>query len=224
MLSFINATKEFRLDNENTITPVKDVSLDIGEGELIVITGRSGTGKTTLLNLAAGMVKPTSGRVTLEGKDLSSMNDRQLSAMRSNTLGFVFQFPSLLPPLSVIENVSLPSVFAGKNGNNHATERAAQLLDMLGLAGRLNVYPKQLSAGEQKRVIIARSLINQPRLVLADEPTSDLDTRTEKEVMNILRNVNQTGVTFLIVTHSLELVSFATRAFDMNKGELTRIK
>lgn len=223
MLSFNNVTKEFRLDEENTITPVRNVSLEIEEGEFIVITGRSGTGKTTLLNLAAGMVKPTSGQVMIDNLDLGEMTDRQLSSMRSQKIGFVFQFPSLLPPLTIKDNVSLPSIFANGNASKAAGERAIRLLDTLGLASKADVYPRQLSAGEQKRVVIARSLINQPRLILADEPTSDLDNRTEKEVMGILRDINSSGVTFLIVTHSLELVAFATRAFEMDNGNLNRI-
>ncbi len=223
MLTFNNVTKEFRLDEENIITPVRNVSLEVKEGEFIVITSRSGTGKTTLLNLAAGMVRPTSGQVMIDNLDLGEMTDRQLSSLRSQKMGFVFQFPSLLPPLTIKDNVSLPSIFANGNGSKAAGERAVQLLDTLGLASKADVYPRQLSAGEQKRVVIARSLINQPRLILADEPTSDLDNRTEKEIMGILRDINSRGVTFLIVTHSLELVAFATRAFEMENGNLNRI-
>lgn len=223
MLSFNNVTKEFRLDGETTITPVRNVSLKIEPGEFIVIIGRSGTGKTTLLNLAAGMVNPTTGQVTINHQDLAEMTDRQISSLRSQKIGFVFQFPSLLPPLTVKDNVSLPAIFANGNGSKGTGERAAQLLDMLGLADKMGVYPRQLSAGEQKRAVIARSLINQPQLVLADELTSDLDNRTEREVMRILRDINSRGVTFLIVTHSLELVAFATRAFEMENGHLNSI-
>ena len=223
MLSFKNVTKEFRLDEGNTITPVRDVSLKIEPGEFIVIIGRSGTGKTTLLNLAAGLVRPTSGWVEMDGRDLAAMSDKEIASLRSQKLGFVFQFPSLIPSLSVQENVSLPATFAGGGGSKGAKGRAVQLLGTLSLASKVDVYPKQLSAGEQKRVVIARALINQPQLVLADEPTSDLDTRTEKEVMDILRDINVKGVTFLIVTHSLELANFASRAFEMENGHLSCI-
>lgn len=221
MLSFAHVTKEFRLDDRTAITPVSELDLQIEAGELVVIVGRSGTGKTTLLNLAAGLVRPTRGQVIIDGTDLAGMSDRQVSSLRSQKIGFVFQFPSLLPSLTVKENVRLPSIFNDGAGAGGHGERARELLAMLGLEGRLDVYPRQLSAGEQKRVVIARALFNEPRLILADEPTSDLDNRTENEVMDIMRDINSRGVTFMIVTHSLELVNFATRAFEMENGRLT---
>jgi len=223
MLRLNNVTKEFRLDEVNSITPVRDVSLSIEPGEFIVIIGRSGTGKTTLLNLAAGLVRPTSGTVQIGDADLAGLSDREVSALRSERIGFVFQFPSLLPPLTIQDNVSLPAIFVNKNGAKAAAGRARELLETLGLGSKLDVFPRQLSAGEQKRVVIARSLINQPQLILADEPTSDLDTRTEEEVMGILRDINAKGVTFLVVTHSLELTEFATRVFEMEAGTLRQL-
>jgi ABC-type lipoprotein export system ATPase subunit len=227
MLSFDKVTKDFQLDEGTTITPVRGVSLDIEPGEFVIVIGRSGTGKTTLLNLAAGLVKPNSGRVTIDGSDLGKMNQKQLSVLRSEKIGFIFQFPSLIPALTVGDNVSLPTIFAHNNGNGNGnrsvSERAEDLLEMLGVASKKNVFPRQLSAGETKRVVLARSLINHPQLILADEPTSDLDSRTEQEVMNILRDVNSKGVTFLIVTHSLQLVPFATRAFEMENGILKEL-
>jgi len=182
-----------------------------------MIFGRSGTGKTTLLNLAAGLVKPTSGRVKIEDQDLSEMTDKQLSSLRSQKIGFVFQFPSLLPSLTVKENLSLPAIFAQRK---EVSSRTMMLLEMVGLAGKKDVYPRQLSVGEQKRIVLARSLINEPQLILADEPTSDLDDRTEQEVMGILRDFNAKGVTFLIVSHNLQLIPFATRALQMENGQL----
>jgi ABC-type lipoprotein export system ATPase subunit len=222
MLSFRNVTKNFRLDAATTITPVRDVSLTVEPGEFIVVIGRSGTGKTTLLNLAAGLVKPNAGQVLINDTDLAGMTDKELSALRSQKLGFVFQFPSLLPALTVRDNISLPAIFANDRGKG-ADSQALKLLDMLGLVGKADVHPRQLSAGETKRVVIARSLINQPQIVLADEPTSDLDSKTETEVMEILRQINSKGVTFLIVTHNLQLVNFATRAFEMENGRLKPI-
>lgn len=223
MLSFNNVTKNYRLDRDIIITPVNNVNIQIERGEFIVIIGRSGTGKTTLLNLAAGLVKPSSGRVTIDNQDLGRLNDKQLSLLRSREIGFVFQFPSLLPSLNILDNVSLPAIFTGGKDEKDANSRAAHILDKLGLAEKLNVYPGQLSAGEQKRVVIARSLINGPQLILADEPTSDLDSRTETEVMNIFREINSRGITFLIVTHNLDLVNFATRAFEMQNGGMKEI-
>jgi ABC-type lipoprotein export system ATPase subunit len=223
MLSFENVTKEFQLDAQNVITPVRDMSLEIAPGELIIILGRSGTGKTTLLNLAAGMVRPTRGKVSIEDKDLAALNDRELSALRTRKLGFMFQFPSLLPALNIQDNVSLPAIFTDDSGDS-AGQRALELLDMLGLSGKASVYPRQLSAGEQKRAVIARALLNQPAIVLADEPTSDLDEHTESEVMEHLVGINRRGVTFLIVTHNRELKKFASRAFEMDHGSLSQIR
>lgn len=222
ILAFENVTKEYHLDEENVIAPVHDLSFEIHPGELIVIIGRSGTGKTTMLNLAAGLVRPTAGRVLINGRDLSGLSDKEVSTLRSHQLGFVFQFPSLLPPLTVLDNIMFPTTFVG-DGRRNARERAMGILDRLGLSDKADVFPKQLSAGEQKRVVIARSLINEPSLILADEPTSDLDAKTETEVMSILRGINADGVTFLIVTHSLDLVEFATRAFEMEHGILNQV-
>ncbi len=224
MLAFDAVTKTYRLDEKNTISPVRDVTLEVQAGELVIIVGRSGTGKTTFLNLAAGLVKPTSGRVSVEGRDLASMTQKQLSSLRSERLGFIFQFPSLIPALTVLDNVCLPSIFSANHTLPAVDERAKKLLDDLGLSGRAGVYPRQLSAGETKRVVLARSLINQPQLVLADEPTSDLDDKTEKEVMSLLRDVNASGVTFLMVTHSRQLVPFATRAFEMEARSLRQLE
>ena len=223
MISFENVTKEYRLDNENTISPVRELNLQIEHGEFVVIVGRSGTGKTTLLNLAAGLVRPTRGRVSIGSQDLTDMNDREISSLRGRDIGFIFQFPSLLSSLTVQENVVLPGDFTGGKRDRAVRERAGKLLNSLGLASKSRVYPAQLSAGEQKRVVVARALINNPKLILADEPTSDLDVRTEKEVMDVFRSLNREGVTFLIVTHNLDLINFATRAFEMETGHLKRV-
>ena len=223
MISFQNVVKEFQLDATNSIKPVNNISLEVKDGEFIIIIGRSGSGKTTFLNLACGMIKPGSGSVSINRRDLKDLSDKQLSALRGEILGFIFQFPSLLPALTVLENVALPSIFGQKESGQGAEKRAAGLLKTVGLSSKLNVYPKQLSAGEQKRVVIARSLINRPAIILADEPTSDLDEQTELEIMNLMRDINRTGVTILMVTHSLQLVPYATRAFRMENGTLSQV-
>jgi ABC-type lipoprotein export system ATPase subunit len=227
MISFINTTKEYRLDDQNTITPVNNLSLKIDKGEFIIVTGRSGSGKTTLLNLAAGLIKVTSGQVLIDNHELSKMKDRELSVLRSRKLGFIFQFPSLLPALNVLENVALPRIFVSKNHrkiDNDPFFDAAELLKTVGLENKMEAYPRQLSAGEQKRVVIVRSLINNPDMILADEPTSDLDEQTEEEIMELLGSINKQGVTFLMVTHSLHLTSYADRAFEMINNSLSVYK
>jgi ABC-type lipoprotein export system ATPase subunit len=215
-----NITREYNLDGLTAIKPVNDVTLDVAPGEFIIIIGRSGSGKTTLLNLAAGLVKPTSGEVLVDDTNIHTMTEDQLSLFRSQKIGFIFQFPSLLPSLTISENTIVPTVFGAKQNKREILDRANLLLRAVGLAERKGVYPKQLSAGEQKRAVIARSLINRPEIILADEPTSDLDVQTEREIMGLLRDIHQSGVTFLMVTHSLELIPYATRAFRMESGSL----
>ena len=219
MIKLKEVTKEFNLDQQ-VITPVKEVSLEIGKGDFVMIIGRSGTGKSTVLNLVAGLIKPTSGSVFVEGRDLQTLSDKDMSRLRSNDMGYVFQFPSLLPSLTVLDNIMVPASFATKKSGNGAHKRAKELLGMLGLGERLDCYPRHLSAGEQKRAVIARSLMNEPKILLADEPTSDLDEQTESEIMGLLKQIHESGVTILMVTHSLGLVPFCTRAYSMDKGKL----
>lgn len=223
MLSLRNVTREYVLDEDTVIAPVRDVTLNIGVGEFVVVVGRSGSGKTTLLNLLAGLVKPSSGSVVLDGVDLAGMSDRQLSSLRADKLGFVFQFPSLLPALTALENVAMPATFACREKRAGSFARAAGLLQMVGLSERLNAYPRQLSAGEQRRVVFARSLVNSPELLLADEPTSDLDEQTERDIMGLLKGVHDDGVTIVMVTHSLELLDHATHALRMDGGTLAEL-
>ena len=205
------------------VTPVRHVSLTVSRGDFIIIVGRSGSGKTTLLNLAAGLVKPTSGEVFIGDANVRNMNDKQLSLLRNRKIGFVFQYPSLLSSLNALENVALPASFGPGQRRRNANARASELLELMGLSERLESYPRQLSAGEQKRVVIARSLMNAPEVVLADEPTSDLDEQTEQEIMTLMRQIHAEGVTIMIVTHSLELMRYATRALRMEDGVLTDI-
>ncbi len=221
MISLEKVSKTYILSKENQVRAVQEVSLEISRGEFVVITGRSGSGKTTLLNLMAGLTQPTAGRVVWEGLDLWSVSDRERSRLRNQRLGFVFQFPSLLPALTVVENVTLPTIFSvnGVTPGTHA--RAEELLATVGLSDKLNVYPRQLSAGQQQRVVVARALFNQPQVLLADEPTSDLDEQTEDEIMQLFHRIHgETGVTIVLVTHTTQLVHYGSRAIRMAAGRV----
>jgi ABC-type lipoprotein export system ATPase subunit len=219
MISLSQVSKKYSIGKETTITAARGIDLKVGRGECLVITGRSGAGKTTLLNLVAGLTRPTAGRISWDGVDLWRMPDRQRSLWRNRTIGFVFQFPSLLPSLSVLENVVLPATFGSNRRRPQVYERADTLLRTVGLSDRSAAYPRHLSAGEQQRVVIARSLINQPEVLLADEPTSDLDEQTEKEIMELFQKVHATaGITILMVTHATRLVTYGTRAIEIAGG------
>jgi len=223
MISIRNVTRRYKLDENTIIEPVSNVSLEIHRGEFIIIIGRSGSGKTTLLNLMAGLIKPSAGQILTDGVNLQGMNDRELSRLRSREIGFVFQFPSLLPSLKLIDNVRFPHTFISGGKKQDVTERACRLLEMVGLAEKLECLPRQLSAGEQKRAVIARSLINEPQVLLTDEPTSDLDEKTEKEIMSLMMTIRSAGVTVVMVTHNLQLIPYASRAFKMENSTLTEV-
>jgi ABC-type lipoprotein export system ATPase subunit len=221
MIKLEDVTKVYELGKGNTVTAVRGVSLEIASGEFAVIVGRSGSGKTTLLNLAAGLTRPTSGRVALDGVDLWNLNDQQQSYLRNRKIGFVFQFPSLLPTLTVYENVILPTGFGSDDRGPHVRERAEAMLAKVGLSEKLNTYPRQLSAGQQQRVVIARSLINQPELLLADEPTSNLDEKTETEIIGLFRDLHTNlGLTIVLVTHTRQLISPEMRSIEMAEGRI----
>jgi putative ABC transport system ATP-binding protein/lipoprotein-releasing system ATP-binding protein len=218
MITLREVTKTYTLGKDRSVEAVRGVSLEVQRGEFVIITGRSGSGKTTLLNLVAGMTRPTSGQVLLEDTDLWRLSDREQSRLRNRKLGFVFQFPSLLPSLTALENVVLPTMFWVQNGPD-PYQRATQLLEEVGLQDKLASYPRQLSAGQQQRVVVARALMNSPELLLADEPTSDLDEQTEQEIMSLFREIHaRTGVTILLVTHTSQLVSYGTKALRMSEG------
>ena len=223
MIKLLNVSKEYATDGQLVVAPVQNVSLVLAHGDFIIIIGRSGSGKTTLLNLSAGLIRPTSGEVFIDDVNVWSIPDKQLSQLRNRKIGFIFQYPSLLASLTALENVALPASFGLRRKRRYAYERAEELLELMGLSERMGAYPRQLSAGEQKRVVIARALINQPEMVLADEPTSDLDEQTEQEIMALLRKIHGTGVTVLMVTHSLELMPYATRVMKMENGVLQDI-
>lgn len=200
---------------------VDGVDLAVAPGEFVSIVGRSGSGKSTLLAMLGALTRPTSGTIALDGIDLWSRDERGLAAFRARQIGFVFQFPSLLPNLAAIDNVALPALLAGTMASEAADQRARTLLADIGLADRAAAFPATLSGGEQRRVAIARALINAPQLLLADEPTSDLDEDSEAEVTELLDRLRcEQGFGLLVVTHSLDLARRADRAYEMSRGRL----
>ncbi len=223
MFDLKQVTKVYPLDGAGSVTAVCELSLSVKRGEFVVVTGRSGSGKTTLLNLIAGLTRPSAGSVEWDGADLWSLPDRQQSAMRNWKMGFIFQFPSLLPSLTTLENVLLPVAFRAKPAQGEVREQAVKLLDMVGLADKLTALPRQLSAGQQQRVVIARSLINEPEVLMADEPTSNLDERTESEIIGALEQEHALrGITVVMVTHSRYLGKRGARIIEMAEGRVLK--
>lgn len=221
MISLNRVSKAYDVSKEVSVPAVQDVSLHVERGEFVVITGRSGSGKTTLLSLVAGLTRPTAGQVMLDNVEVWKLPDREQSLFRNQRVGFVFQFPSLLPTLTSAENVMLPAMFGGNQDRAQVYRRATHLLDQVGLTDKLRSFPRQLSAGQQQRVVIARALMNEPELLLADEPTSDLDEATEHEIMALFESIHaETGATVLLVTHSAELGRYGTRSIQMSGGQI----
>jgi ABC-type lipoprotein export system ATPase subunit len=204
----------------NPFKAVDDVSFTIKQGEFLSILGHSGSGKTTLLNLIGGLTRPNSGTVKIDGQDIWKLRDSELSGLRNEKMNFIFQFASLIPTLNVVDNVLLPATF-GKAKKADLYNTAVELLAMMGLGDKLQSYPSQLSGGQQRRVAISRAFINDPAIILADEPTGDLDEETEQEVINLFRSFNEKkNTTFLIVTHSSDLAAKTDRRFRMTSGRL----
>ncbi len=221
MIVLKDITKIYDLGKGSSLTAVHEINLEICRNEFAVLVGRSGSGKTTLLNLAAGLTRPTSGQVCVDGVDLWTLNDQQQSALRNKKIGFVFQFPSLLPALTVYENVLMPASFTAEQRPNEVHERVLAMLDSVGLSQKLDAYPRQLSAGQQQRVVVARALMNRPEIILADEPTSNLDEKTELEIMDLLHDLHvRLGLTILLVTHTTQLVTAEIRKIEMAEGQI----
>jgi putative ABC transport system ATP-binding protein len=216
-----SVTKEYTLGTE-TLRAVDGVSLEIPAGQLVAVMGRSGSGKSTLLNLLAGIDTPTSGEIWLAGRELSRLSDDALTRMRRETLGIVYQFFNLLPTLSVRENVALPALLAGERERS-TLERADRLLEEVGLIPRRHARPHTLSGGEMQRVAIARALIHQPAVLLADEPTGNLDSRNAEQVLALLADLGRRhGATLLLVTHSAEAAALAERVVELRDGQIVR--
>lgn len=206
---------------EVDVHAVRGVSLEIARGEFVALMGSSGSGKSTLMNILGCLDRPTSGRYFLDGEDVSSLDGDQLADVRNRKLGFVFQSFNLLARTSALENVELPLLYGTERlSNAQLRERAERVLEAVGLQGRGDHHPSQLSGGQQQRVAVARALINDPEVLLADEPTGNLDSRTSVEVMGIFQDLNQKGITIIMVTHEPDIASYAQRNVVMRDGRI----
>lgn len=199
---------------------LKDINLEINEGEYVAIMGPSGSGKSTLMNIIGCLDKPTSGTYFLDGEDISTYNDRQLSHVRNKSIGFVFQTFNLMPRQSALDNVALPLQYA-KVPKKQRRQMCEKALDLVGLSDRMDFKPTQLSGGQKQRVAIARAMVNEPKILLADEPTGALDSKSGVQVMELFKELHEKGVTIIMITHSDEIAGYADRVIKIIDGELT---
>ena len=215
-----NLRKVYLLEEEK-VEALKGINLSIKKGEMIALMGPSGSGKSTLLHLLGGIDVPTEGKVYINGFDIFSLNDKKLSIFRNKHIGFVFQFHYLLPEFTVLENVMLPLQIYNKS---NAKEKAQEILRLLGLEHRLNHKPTQISGGEQQRTAIARAVVNEPDIILADEPTGNLDTKNAHNVMNIFKRMNkEKNVSVVIATHDPEIAKYCDKIFYLKDGQIQDI-
>lgn len=217
MIELDNITRSF-----GSLQVLKGISLNIDRGEVVSITGPSGAGKTTLLQIMGSLDKPDGGRVLYDGKDITRMNEKEISAFRNKHIGFVFQFHQLLPEFTALENITIPMLIAGQ-GMRQANARAKELLALMGLAERADHKPSELSGGEKQRIAVARALANQPDVILADEPSGSLDTRNKEELHKLFFTLrDQLGQTFVIVTHDESLAAMTDRTIRLLDGSILK--
>jgi putative ABC transport system ATP-binding protein len=220
LVSTRNVARTYDL-GETQVHALRSVTLDVMPGEFVSLTGPSGSGKSTFMHLLGCLDRPSAGTYLLDGRDVSRLSNRALSKVRNTDIGFVFQGFNLLPRTSALENVELPLLYAGRVGAKQRHERATEALRAVGLGERLGHHPNQLSGGQQQRVAIARALVNGPRLLLADEPTGNLDTRTSIEVMGIFQRLNlEHGLTIVLVTHERDIAEYGTRIVAFRDGQV----
>jgi putative ABC transport system ATP-binding protein len=221
MIEIENISKSYSRGENGVVAALKEASFIITPGEFVVVRGASGSGKSTLLNILGCLDRPTSGRYRLDGKDVSDLNDKQLSRVRNAKIGFIFQSFNLLPRTTAIENVEIPMVY----GDGRVDRKQAQAsLERVGLGNRENHFATELSGGEQQRVAIARALINNPALILADEPTGNLDAAAGEELMRLLQTLNREGRTILLVTHDNTIATYASREIFLRDGAIVSDK
>src|SRR5262245_32650498 len=220
LISVRELTKTYDL-GETQVHALRSVSMEVMPAEFVTLTGPSGSGKSTFMHLLGCLDRPTSGEYRLDGNNVAVMDKRALARVRNTTIGFVFQGFNLLARTSAVENVELPLMYAGVKSGRERRTRAAAALTAVGLGGRLGHYPNQLSGGQQQRVAIARALVNNPKLLLADEPTGNLDTQTSIEVMEIFQRLNrEQGLTVVLVTHEMDIAEYGTRIVSFRDGRV----
>lgn len=217
-IEFIDVKKKYRL-NKHEIDALKGINLKINKGEFVTVVGPSGAGKSTLLNLLGAIDTPTEGKIIVDGKEVSKMNDKQASYFRMEMVGFVFQSFNLLQQLTAEENVALPLIFSGWK-KRKALQQARKTLGFLGLEERARHKPSELSGGEAQRVAIARAIVTQPQIILADEPTGNLDSKTGRSIINILKELNRKGHTVVLVTHERSFSKYGTRTIQILDGKI----
>lgn len=221
MISTINLTKSYKSQN-GTLTALDRVNIEVAQSEFIAVIGRSGAGKSTLLGVMGGLLKPSGGEVFIGGKSIWELDERRRAHLRATKIGFVFQNAAVIRALNVLENVLLPQTFIPKSVAANLS-RAINLIELLGIKSKIHAYSDQLSGGEQRRVAIASAIMNNPSLLLADEPTGDLDKETESEIMNFFLDLKRKGTTIIIVTHNFQLAGYADRIFEMERGSVVEL-
>ncbi len=221
IVNIIDVVKSFPVGDKD-VTILKGISFEVGNGEFVSIVGPSGNGKSTLLNMITGIDRPNSGQVIVTGKEIQKMSENKLAAWRGQHVGIVFQFFQMLPALSLLQNVILPMDFTKKFSRKEKNERAMELLEIVGLADQAQKLPSMVSGGQQQRAAIARALANDPELIVADEPTGNLDTRTSNDVFDLFQKLVEQGKTMIMVTHNKELARRVPRVVEIIDGKITR--
>ncbi len=216
MFELENITKVYKA-GQTEVPALRGISCRIESGEMVSIVGPSGSGKSTLMNIIGCLDKPTSGRYRLDGTEVSELDDNQLAEIRNKKIGFVFQSFNLLSRTTALANVELPLIY---NGASDRRQRALQVLDSVGLSHRITHRPSEFAGGEQQRVAIARALVNNPSLILADEPTGNLDTKTSQEIMGIFEKLNKQGMTIILVTHEPDIAAYTQRTIKLRDGQI----
>jgi len=218
LIKITGITRNFTLGNE-TVYVLKGIDLSIRKGEYVALMGPSGSGKSTLMNLLGCLDTPTSGQYILNGKDVSQMSDDELAEIRNKEIGFVFQTFNLLPRTTALDNVALPMVYAGYSKSERKA-RASEVLEQVGLSDRMDHRPNQLSGGQRQRVAIGRALVNKPSIILADEPTGNLDSKTSVEIMRLFNEIHANGNTVILVTHEEDIAAYAHRVIRLRDGRI----